>query len=183
MTGDAQRRISSVADVRERRVLHEQLVLVGVVAERVHAVRDRVARRLVAGDREQQEEEVEVHLRQAVAVDLGVEQRRDDVVARHLAAFGRERVGVHEHLDLRVLHLFVGDDVLGVLAADHPVAPLEELVAVLLRHAEHLGDHLERELGRDVDDEVGLALLDHLVEDAVGQLADVRSRARRSGGA
>ena len=135
-------------------------------------MRDRVARRLVAGDGDQQEEEVEVHLRQAVAVDLGVEQGRDDVVARHLAALGRERVGVHEHLDLRVLYFFVGHDVLGVLAPDHPVAPLEELVPVGLRDAEHLGDHLERELGGDVDHEVGLALLDHLVEDAVGLLAD-----------
>ena len=46
----------------------------------------------------------------------------------------------------------------GSSLADHPVAPLEELVPVLLRHAEHLGDHLERQLGGDVDDEVGLAL-------------------------
>ena len=72
-------------------------------------------------------------------------------------AFGRERVRVHEHLDLRVLHFFVGHHVLGVLAPDHPVAPLEELVPVFLRHAEHLGDHLERHLGGDVDDEVALA--------------------------
>ena len=63
------------------------------------------------------------------------------------------------------MHLFVGDDVLGVLGPDHPVAPLEELVPVFLRHAEHLGDHLQRELGRDVDDEVAAALLDHLVDD------------------
>ena len=63
MTGDAQRTISSVARLRERRVVDEQLVLLGVVAERADAVRDRVARRLVAGDGEQQEEEVEVHLR------------------------------------------------------------------------------------------------------------------------
>ena len=34
-----------------------------------------------------------------------------------------------------------------------------------LRHAEHLGDHLQRELGGDVDDEVALAALDHVVED------------------
>ena len=157
---------------RERRVGDERLVLIRVVAERADAVRDRVARRLVAGDRDQQEEEVEVHLRQPVAVDLGVEQRGDDVVARHLAPFGRERVGVHEHLDLRVLHFFVGHLVLGVLAPDHPVAPLEELVPVGLRDAEHLGDHLQRELGRDVDHEVGGAGLDHLVEDLVGLLAD-----------
>ena len=76
MTGDAQRRISSVADRRAVGSFDEHLVLVGVVAERAHAVRDRVARRLVAGDREQQEEQVEVHLGERVAVDLGVEQRR-----------------------------------------------------------------------------------------------------------
>ena len=82
MTGDAQRTISSVASCARRRVVDEQLVLLGVVAERADAVRDRVARRLVAGDGEQQEEEVEVHLRERVAVDLGLEQRGDDVVAR-----------------------------------------------------------------------------------------------------
>ena len=135
-------------------------------------MRDRVARGLVAGDRDQEEEQVEVHLGETVAVDFGVEQRRHDVVARHLPAFGRDLVRVHEHLDLRVLHFFFGDDVLGVFAPDHPVAPLEQLVPVFLGNAEHLGDHLEGELGGDVDHEVGGALLDHLVEDPVGLLAD-----------
>ena len=64
--------------------------------------------------------------------------------------------------------------VLRVLGPDHPVAPLEELVPIFLRDADHLGDHLERQLGRDVDDEVALARLDHVVEDLVGELADVR---------
>ena len=34
-----------------------------------------------------------------------------------------------------------------------------------MRNAEHLGDDLQRHLGRDVDDVVAAALLDHLVED------------------
>ena len=42
------------------------------------------------------------------------------------------------------------------------------LHAVLLRHAHDLGDRLQRQLRRDVDDEVGLALLDHLVDDVRG---------------
>ena len=62
MTGDAQRTTLLGRELRARRVLDEQLVLVGVVAERADPVRDRVARRLVARDREQQEEQVEVHL-------------------------------------------------------------------------------------------------------------------------
>ena len=52
-------------------------------------------------------------------------------------------------------------DVLRVLGADHAVAPLEDLVAVLAGHADELGDHLERQLGGDVDDEVDLVALGH----------------------
>ena len=69
-----------------------------------------------------------------------------------------ELLGVHEHLDLGLEHLLLGHRVLGVLGADHAVAPLEDLVAVLARHADELGDHLEGQLGGDVDDEVALAL-------------------------
>ena len=72
------------------------------------------------------------------------------------------------------MHLFGAHRVLRVLGPDHPVAPLEELVPVFLRNTDHLGDHLERHLGGDVDDEVALAGLDHVVEDLVGELADVR---------
>ena len=35
-------------------------------------------------------------------------------------------------------------------------------------HAHELGDGLQRELGRDVDDEVALAALDHVVDDEAG---------------
>ena len=45
-------------------------------------------------------------------------------------------------------------EVLGVGAADHLVRPVEQLLAVVLRHAEDLGDRLQRQLGRDVVDEV-----------------------------
>ena len=88
--------------LRARRVVDQQLVLLGEVAERLDAVRDRIACRLVARHRDEQEEQIEVHLAESVTVDLGVEQRADDVVARLLAPFHRELVRVHEHLDLRV---------------------------------------------------------------------------------
>ena len=76
MTGVAQRSISSTARRDQRRVGEQRVPLVGVLDQRQHAVGDEVARRLVAGDREQQEEQVELQLGQAVAVDLGAEQRR-----------------------------------------------------------------------------------------------------------
>ena len=67
-------------------VAHEQLVLVGVLEERVHAVRDRVAGGLVAGHGEQQEEEVEVHVGQRVAVDLGARAARVMMSSRRFGA-------------------------------------------------------------------------------------------------
>ena len=67
-----------------------------------------------------------------------------------------ELVGVREQLDERVAcWSFVL--VLGVVGADHLVRPVEQLAAVLLRHAHDLGDRLQRQLGGDVVDEVALA--------------------------
>ena len=60
--------------------------LLGEVAERLHAVADRVARGLVAGDHEQHEERRELLVGERLAVELGVDQRRDEVVARRAAA-------------------------------------------------------------------------------------------------
>ena len=57
-------------------VLEELAVLVGVLEQVVHPVRDEVAGRLVAGDREQHEERVELEVVELVAVDLGVDERR-----------------------------------------------------------------------------------------------------------
>ena len=86
----------------------------------------------------------------------------------------RELGGVRVQLHRRVLRHLLGDAVLGVVGPDHAVAPVEQLVAVLLRDAHEVGDHLERELGRDVDDEVALAALGHPVDDVGGALAHRR---------
>ena len=134
---------------------------------------DRVARRLVASHRQQEEEQVEVHVGQVIAVDLGLEQLGDDVVLRRGPVLVGELLGVHEHLDLRGLHLLFADDVLRVFGAHHPVRPLEDLVAVLAGHADQFGDDLEGQLGCDVDHEVDVALGDGLVDDVAGEVADV----------
>ena len=57
---------------------------------------------------------------------------------------------------------------LGVVETDHAVRPVEDLVAIFLRHAHQLGDGLQRQLGRDVDDEVAFAALDDVVDDESG---------------
>ena len=62
--------------VHERQVVAQLGELVGVLEERVHAVGREVAGGLVARDREQQEEQVDLELGEHVALDLGLGQRR-----------------------------------------------------------------------------------------------------------
>ena len=89
---------------------------------------------------------------------------------------GVELGGVGEELDGRLGGVFSPSASrleLGVLLADHPVGPVEHVVAVVLGDAQEVGDHLQGELGGDVGDEVGLALLDDGVDDVVGRLVDL----------
>jgi len=90
--------------------------------------------------------------------------------------FFRQLVRIHVHLDRRLLDLVLADRVLGILAADHAVAPFEELVPILERHPEHLRDHLERQLGGDISDEIAIALLKRRVENLRHHLADVSAK-------
>ena len=83
-------------------------------------------------------------------------------------AVRRQLLGVAVDLHGGLARVGAGDLVLGVVGADHAVGPVEDHAAVLLGHAEQLGDDEERELGRDLLDEVGRAALAHRVDDAVG---------------
>ena len=58
----------------------------------------------------------------------------------------------------------LGDRVLGILVAEQPVADLDDLAALVLRDAEDLGEHLHRDLRRDLVHEVELALRQREVE-------------------
>ena len=149
------------------------MALIGVLHEGRHPVGDQVSRGLVAGHGQQQDEQVELGLGEPLAVDLGFEEPRDDVVARLLATLAGQVVGGHVELHGRGRGLVARRVVLRVLAADEPVAPVEQAVAVLDRPAQQLGDDLQRQLGRDVGDEVALAVLAHPVDDVVGHVADV----------
>ena len=60
--------------------------------------------------------------------------------------------------------------VLGVLTAGHLVRPAEQLVAVVLRHAEQAGDGLQRQLARHLFDEVAGALRGRGLGDVLGAL-------------
>ena len=63
------------AGVPERRVVAEPLRLVGVVDQGQHRVVDEVPGRLVAGDDQRDEEEVELGVVEPLAVDLGVHEQ------------------------------------------------------------------------------------------------------------
>ena len=75
----------------------------GLVEERVHAVRDRVAGGLVAGDGEHDHEVAELVVVEPAAVLVGVDQLGDDVVLRVLAALVGHAHGVDEDLGRRRL--------------------------------------------------------------------------------
>ena len=66
----------------ERPVGPQLRELVGVLVQGDHPVRDEVAGGLVAGDREQQEEQVDLEVGEPLAVDLGLGEDADEVVVR-----------------------------------------------------------------------------------------------------
>jgi hypothetical protein len=105
---------------------------------------------------------------QPLAFHLGLDEHRDQVLAGLQPPSGRQLLGVAEDLHGRLARVGPLDLVLGVVRADHPVGPVEDLAPVLLGHPEQLGDDQQGELGRDLLDEVGRAALAHRVDDAVG---------------
>ena len=172
MTGVTKRSISSTARGQEAAVPDEALPLRGVLEEGVHGAGHEVAGRLVAGDGEEKEEQLELQVAQALALDLDRGEHAHEVGVRVDPLLPEELGGVGVEVHGGVQRHFRVGLVLGILVPDHAVGPVEHAVAVLLGHAEQLGDDLERELGRDLGDEVGLALLDHLVDDGVGGAVD-----------
>ena len=153
---------------QQRAVLAEQLPLLGVVEEGGHGARHEVPGRLVAGHDQEEEEEVELELVELLALHLGVEEHRDEVLLGLEPPVGGQLLGVAYTCMAASPESTPGDLVLGVLGADHAVGPVEDHAAVLLGDAEQLGDDEQRELGRDLLDEVGRAALAHGVDDAVG---------------
>ncbi len=99
MTGVAQRTISSAAVAGP--LLLEQLPLVREVSERHHALGDRVAGRLVARHRQQDDEEAELVVGELVALDVGLNQLGDEVVTGVGGPVRGHLHAVHDQFDRR----------------------------------------------------------------------------------
>jgi len=82
----------------ERPIALQALELLGVRREPEDAVREQIPRRLVAGDEESQAEREEIELLEALAVDLRLHERRQQILARPLASLGEEACEVLEEL-------------------------------------------------------------------------------------
>ncbi len=162
--------------------------------EREQPVADRVPRRLVAGDHQQAEVVVELALGQD-PLALRHRERGDRVVLWLLEPEVTLPVRVLEHLErdggaerevavlLRVdlVHDRVRE--LRVLVADHRVAPADQHRRVLLRDGEDRAQEPDRELARDLGDEVELLVLQGVVEHPSGDVPDeVLVRADAPGG-
>ena len=106
--------------------------------------------------RQRDHEHAELGLRQSLAVGVGLDQRRDDVVTGFFGFAGRQLHCIPHQFACRGQRVVVGE--LRVVAADHLVGPVEQLVAVLRRHPEQAGDGLQRQLAGHLKDEVARAL-------------------------
>ena len=106
-----------------------------------------------------------------IAVDLGLHERRGDVVARLGPLAGGDLAGVRRasRASPRLALLGRGD---GVVGRVHQLGQLVEPLAVGTGDAHQLGDQARRQPPGDVVHEVALAALDDVVDDLAGQLLD-----------
>ena len=135
---------------------------------------DRIAGCLVAGHREQDDEESEFVVGEFVSLDVGLHQLGDQVVARVGAPVGGHLHGVHDQLHGRADRV-VGCE-LRIDIADHLVGPVEEFLALVLGYPHEPGNGLEWEFAGDLFDEVAGALLRRGFGDGAGPLAKLGAK-------
>ena len=158
-------------------VVAQLAILVGIVVQRPHAARDRIARRLVAAD-DQQRQVAQELLRPVdqVARRLAMRQHRDQIGPR----FGRgalapefgealQRLGQ----DLQPLRLGI-DDGAGVHIGDRAIRPVDQLVAIREREVHQRRQHLDGQLDRHVLHPVERLVARQRIEDVPRALADRR---------
>ena len=151
-------------------------LLVGVLRQLHHAVADRVAGGLVAGDDEEDEEAAELLGAHAVAVDDRVHHHRGQVVGRVLQSVLAEGLGIGIDLEGDLDQVLERAAEVGVARTQDHVRPLEDLSLVGLGYAHHLADDLEGKGCGDRVHEVELAtgvFLDHAVDDGARLVAHV----------
>src|SRR5690606_3836654 len=139
---------------------------------------DDVPGRLVPADEDEQRLLEEGVVVEPLAVDGGVGEGADEVVAGAGAAVGDDGGGVLVEAGERVGGAVEQS---GVVAAgqrpQHVVGPGQQLLAVLGREAEGVADHDERQLRGQVGDEVALAALADGVDDLVADPFEVGAAA------
>ncbi|MFT3801018.1 MAG: hypothetical protein QM766_07340 [Burkholderiaceae bacterium] len=152
---DRRREAQHLLDRRrqQRRVRHQLAALFGVSAQQQQSVRDQVAGRLVAGDHQQLEEAFELPAAQLLAVDLGIDDQAPDVAGRLRALLLRARRCVREHLEHAFAEGLRINARVRIVERDQRIGPLEQLVPVLCRHAEDVGQHQQRHFGRRLGQE------------------------------
>ncbi len=168
----------------ERRVVAQGPHLVGVVHERPESLCQRVPGGVVAGRHQQGEEVVELQVAQRLAVGGWFQEARDDVVVRATPAFGGGLLGVPEDLKagraaerdepelvgVHLVHHVVG--VLRVRVRQQLVAPVHELLGVLVGYSQKATQHPHGQHPGHLGDEVELAQGQGVVQDPAGQVAD-----------
>ena len=126
---------------------------------------------LVAGHDHQEQEGDDLVVAEAVAVDLGVHQRRGHVVGR-LDAPGSQHVGVVAGQREGRVHRRRWDVLDACFTVDQQVRQAPQVVAVRGWNAHQLRHDVHRQPASEVGDEVELAALQRRVEVAAGQLED-----------
>ena len=178
--GVVQRTISSIAAGKPRRVVAQRAHLIGMLEQRQQAARDRVARGLGARAEQQAEEQVQLEVGergrihvveggvgddgQHVVGRLGPLRRRSAPARRRTSATRLPRPTVARLPDLGLPR---------AAEVELRLDRLEQPMPFGLGHSQQDADHLHRQLGRDVDQEVER----HPGLDGVEQ---ARARARRS---
>jgi hypothetical protein len=147
-----------------------------VCGEVVEGVAEQLRRRLVAGHHHEEEEPDDLVVGHAVALDLGGDQRRRQVVGRPPVPLRDVLPVVLEELHRR-LDAGRRDVAQPVLAVDQEVGQPPHLGAVGRRDAEHLGDDVHRHLAGEVADPVevrGAGRRERRVEVVLGDPPDLR---------
>ena len=125
-------------------------------------------RRVVARDREQDEERGDLVAGQRVLIVLGVHERGDEIVGRLGAPQIGELVDERGELESRSEHgghRIPAPEHIGVAGSEDDVGRVEHGVEFAAGDAHHVADDEERERLRERFDEIDLAAFAHLVDD------------------
>ena len=126
---------------------------------------DRVARGLVAGGDQQQDERAEVFRRQRLPVELGVDERRRDVLLRVLQAALAEPEAIVAQLVAGLRERLLRSAVFRVASGQQAVREVEQPRAIGLGNPDHVADDGDGQRRGNFRDEFDLALGRDRVDD------------------